>query len=51
MLKITAVVVSLVVTLVALLGLGGYRLLPTHLENCFTHDTPCGKLSGEQRNP
>ena len=46
---IVCAVLAFLVVLVGFFPLGGYRVLPTKWENCFTHDTPCGKLSGEQR--
>jgi hypothetical protein len=49
--KLMVFLLSLLVALVVSVPLGGYRLLPTELENCFTPETPCGKLSGEQRSP
>ena len=46
---IVCVVLAFLVALIGFFPLGGYRVLPTKYENCFTHDTPCGRLSGEQR--
>ena len=45
------VVLALVVALIGFFPLGGYQLLPTKYENCFTPDTPCLHVGGEQRNP
>ena len=48
---IVVAVLAVLVALIASFPLGGYRLLPTKYENCFTPDTPCLDLGGEQRNP
>ncbi|MGH9011273.1 MAG: hypothetical protein ACRDYF_15730 [Acidimicrobiia bacterium] len=56
--RIAVAVLAVLWALTAFFPLGGYRLLPTKWENCFVQGggaapggTPCGKLSGEQRNP
>ncbi|HEX2213127.1 MAG TPA: hypothetical protein VHH12_06675 [Mycobacterium sp.] len=43
-------VLAVLVTLIGFFPLGGHRLLPTKYENCFTPDTPCLHVGGEQRN-
>lgn len=48
--KLILVLLGLLLPLAAWMPLGGYRLLPTEWENCFTPETPCGELSGEQRD-
>ena len=46
---IVLAVLAMLIGVIAFFPLGGYRLLPTMYENCFTPDTPCMDLSGEQR--
>lgn len=46
---VVVAVLSVLVALIAFFPLGGYRLLPTKYENCFTPGTPCLDIGGEQR--
>jgi hypothetical protein len=46
---IVLAILAILIAVMAFFPLGGYRVLPTKYENCFTPDTPCMDLSGEQR--